>query len=395
MNIGLVTTWFPAGAGYVSRAYRNLLEEQSHVVYIYARSGQRMKGDRIWDDKQVTWARQSHIGTGIWRRHFQKWIKSNGITHLLFNEQRYWKPIVWAKDCGVVCGAYVDYYTQSSVECFDSYDFLICNTKRHYSVFDWHRNCSYVPWGTDIRKYKPRDFITRRQTTFIVSAGWEPFSSGDRRGSILALSAFKKCHGNCRLLFYSQVPVDRMSDIWRDALSKDERIEIRVGSFDPFPFCEGDVYLYPSRLDGIGLTLPEAVSSGLATIATDCPPMSEFVIDNVTGRLVKVAKYLGRADGYYWAESLCDRTHLQEVIQSFIDEPHTVDRYKSEARKYAEQNLDWRKNASSLSLIFRSANHCQLSREQLASLSRADKQYAPNALQQLSRLAAIVVRYVR
>lgn len=44
MNIAIITTWFPAGGGYVSKAYKQILEKE-HNVFIYARDGQLMKGD--------------------------------------------------------------------------------------------------------------------------------------------------------------------------------------------------------------------------------------------------------------------------------------------------------------------------------------------------------------
>ena len=39
VNIAIVTNWFPAGAGYVSKSYRDSLEAQGANVFIYARGG--------------------------------------------------------------------------------------------------------------------------------------------------------------------------------------------------------------------------------------------------------------------------------------------------------------------------------------------------------------------
>lgn len=39
MNIGIVTTWHEGGAGYVSRAYMNVLREQGNEVQVYVRGG--------------------------------------------------------------------------------------------------------------------------------------------------------------------------------------------------------------------------------------------------------------------------------------------------------------------------------------------------------------------
>ena len=49
----------------------------------------------------------------------------------------------------------------------------------------------------------------------------------------------------------------------------------------------GDVYVYPSRLDGVGLTVGEALACGLPVITTENGPMDEFVEDGFNGRLGK------------------------------------------------------------------------------------------------------------
>ena len=76
MNIGIITTWFPAGGGYVSKAYQQILEKEHHV-FIYARGGKIMKGDSNWDQPNVTWAPWHY--NGIKTKHFIKWIRKNKI----------------------------------------------------------------------------------------------------------------------------------------------------------------------------------------------------------------------------------------------------------------------------------------------------------------------------
>lgn len=347
MNIGIVTTWFPAGAGYVSKAYRRTLEKE-HTVFIYARAGRRMKNDATWDDKKVTWAPWHYATTGIWTGHFKRWICNNKIDIIIFNEQRHWVPILKAKKTGVCVGAYVDYYTQETVTAFAIYDFLICNTRRHFSVFKWHPNCYYVPWGTDTILYSPRKDKYNRPLRFLVSSGWEGSGNGDRRGTLLALKSFARLVGDCQLILYSQIPLERCTIEFQSLVRADNRVDFRFGTFDPFPFEEGDVYLYPSRLDGIGLSLPEAISCGLAAITTDCAPMNEFVEDDFNGYLVKVSRYLGRHDGYYWAESICDLDSLTEKMQNYINEPPVLNLHKMNSRLFAEKHLDWYLNSKQL-----------------------------------------------
>ncbi|SNR74755.1 Glycosyl transferases group 1 [Lutibacter agarilyticus] len=348
MNIGIVTTWFPAGGGYVSKAYKEVLSK-AHNVFIYARGGQNMAGDSVWDDKSVSWA--PYHTNGVNTSHLIKWAKHNNIDVLFFNEQRYWKPVIEAKKAGFCIGSYIDYYTQETVPAFGLYNFLICNTKRHYSVFNWHKNVHYIPWGTDVNKFAPIK-THNKKVTFIISAGWQGKYSLDRRGTLLAIKAFNNVEGDCKLIVYSQVKFNDCLPEWQGLISVDKRIEFKYGTFDPFPYNEGDVYLYPSRLDGIGLTLPEALASGLAAITTNNPPMNEFVLDGYNGKLVNVEKYLGRRDGYYWAESICNSESLTNAMQFYIKDKNVLLEHKVNARTSALNFLDWRVNAKDLPMIF-------------------------------------------
>ena len=72
-------------------------------------------------------------------------------------------------------------------------------------------------------------------------------------------------------------------------MNPDPRIEfIEKTVSAPGLYFRGDVYLYPTRLEGIGLTICEALASGLPVITTNDAPMNEFVIDGETGYLVDV-----------------------------------------------------------------------------------------------------------
>ena len=48
-------------------------------------------------------------------------------------------------------------------------------------------------------------------------------------------------------------------------------------------FAGCDVCLSPSRWEGLGLPLYEAVAFGMPSITNDSPPMNEIVLDGVNG----------------------------------------------------------------------------------------------------------------
>ncbi len=344
MKIGIVTTWFPSGAGYVSLAYKNVLSVENEV-FIFARSGDNFRGNEFWDSGNVHWARQHHRITGIWTNEFKKWIVKNKIETIIFNEQRFWRPILIAKKMGVRVGAYVDYYTQSTVPLFALYDFLLCNTKRHFSVFSWHPNVAYFPWGVDTDRFFP----SRNKggiLTFLTTLGVE--GENERRGGRIAIKAFLRTVGNVKLIVCCQTPQNLCSKSFLSDVCSDARIEVRYGTFDHLPFNDADVFLYPSRLEGIGLSLPEALSSGLACITTNSAPMNEFVINEYNGYLINVEKYLGTTHGYYWPESIADQGHLTAILQEYIENPDRVKLHGKNAREFALLNLNWRINSEAL-----------------------------------------------
>lgn len=358
MKIGIVTTWFERGAAYVSKQYEQLLEKENDV-FIYARGGEKYaKGNDIWDRKNVTWGAKAIFqinGTPINKKDFKQWINTNKIEILLFNEQQWWPPVVWAKEWGIKVGSYIDYYTEETVPLFEIYDFLICNTMRHYSAFSWHNNCHYLPWGTDINLFTPQEKKKDiGKLVFFNSAGHNP----DRKGVGPLLLAFNKVSSNknVKLVIHTQVNLKNyyphLSDII-DKLLQHNKLEVITQTVSaPGLYYLADVYCYISKLDGIGLTVPEALSCGLPVITPNNAPMNEFIQDNVNGKLVDVQKLFCRKDAYYWPQLEVNDESLVNCLQYYIDNIKKIDMYKKDARKYAVDNLNWFQREDELANIF-------------------------------------------
>jgi len=365
MNIGIVTTWFERGAAYVSKAYMDVLSKD-HNIYIYARGGHYYAlGDPVWDLPNVTYGKRY---APLNRRYqpltcfdelfidmlnFETWLRENSIEVIIFNEEHGFRTVNRAKGLGYIVGAYVDYYTKESIQKFKIYDFLLCNTKRHYSVFRDHPHCLYIPWGTDLNLFKPKickknvDVDGNDSVVFFHSAGFGGFNN--RKGTDLLLKAFQKVRGSAKLIVHSQVPISKYGNEASDLMRRDGKIQfIEKTATAPGLYHLGDVFVYPSRLEGIGLCVPEALACGLPVITTDNAPMNEFVKDNENGLLVDVKETRTREDGYYWQEKIADINDLARQMQVYIENSDLLALHKKQARKYAETNLDWMQNASEL-----------------------------------------------
>ncbi len=349
MNVGIVTTWFERGAAYVSRQFKATLE-QKYNVYIYARGGERhiVPGPE-WEGARVTKGKEPTLmnETSIDHSDFCRWIAENMIEIVLFNEQRWWLPVLWCRHLGLKVGAYVDYYTENTVKLFDIYDFLICNTRRHFEVFNWHPQCYYIPWGTDLELFKPAENYseTRRELTFFHSAGMSP----GRKGTDLLLEAFSRLSGPSRLVIHTQVELEAELPVQVPIIMKlqqKNRLDIIVRTVPaPGLYHLGDVYVYPSRLDGIGLSLVEAAACGLPLIATDSPPMNEFVSAE-NGQLVMVDSFVPRYDGYYWPQAIVSIQSLCDAMHSYVSNSKRLVDLKAAARHSAEKHFNWNVNSA-------------------------------------------------
>lgn len=337
MKIGFVSTWFERGAAYVTKAYMNSVAER-HDVFVYARGGERGGiNEPSWDLPYVTWGLNLG-GTKINKTHFTKWIMKNNIEVLFFNEQRDFDILAYlrVRFPTVKLGAYVDYYTEDEIDTFWFYDFLICNTRRHYSVFADHPQCFYIPWGTDIELFRPKKKL-RDGVTFFHSVGMSL-----RKGTDLLLETFIQSglYKESRLIVHSQLDLKKHFGYSPDDLAgyNVEVIERTVGA--PGLYHLGDVYVYPTTLDGLGLTIYEALACGLPVITTDHPPMNEVITDDV-GYLVEVAKFYSRSDGYYWPLAVCSADSLEEGMRYYIRNYDKLDAWKNAARKYASEQWNW------------------------------------------------------
>lgn len=346
MNIGIVSTWFERGAAYVSKQLENTLSKE-HEVYIYARGGEKYeRGNPIWDKTNVTWGKRTIFSgpTSINHNDFLSWLKNRNIEMVIFNEQHEWSTLSLCHNLGIRIGSYIDYYKKETVPFFASYDFLICNTKRHYSVFDWHPQCLYIPWGTDVKLFKPKKKETA-EFTFFHSAGFNPLRKGT---DILLRAAHEIMDKPIKTIIHTQKDLlaffpDLKNII--DDLKRNNRLQIiNMTVTAPGLYHLGDVYVYPSRLEGIGLTIAEAISCGLPVIVTDEPPMNEFLGSKYAGTTIKVKERSYRNDGYYWPQSIPDIEDLKSQMVNFYEKRKDYS-LREKAREHAIKYLDWEVNS--------------------------------------------------
>tara|TARA_B110000211_G_C14092689_1_gene560144 strand:- start:4822 stop:6069 length:1248 start_codon:yes stop_codon:yes gene_type:complete len=393
MKIGIVTTWFERGAAYVSKQIRDVLVQQGHEVCIFSRFFcPEIPKHSKWNEAFVTRARRqaSPMPTDINKKEFIAWIKQESIELIIFNEQHYWQPVIWAKELGIKVVAYIDYYKEDTVAAFGIYDQIWCNTKRHFSVFEQFPQAKYIPWGTDVHTFVPQDIPHAKESdkvTFFHSAGMSPI----RKGTDIFIQAaveLAKTTESFKVLIHTQVSLEehmpKLAKAIADLKQKNILSVVCETVSAPGLYHLGDVYVYPSRLEGIGLTIAEALSVGLPTIVTDEPPMNEF--SSPFCQTIAVDKRYARADGYYWPQSIASYKDLAKKMAIYLYETGLYEtefkktdlaQMKAKVREYALENLSWQKNSACLARLVSDCEYLTINQESKFVANQIDQYKLP------------------
>lgn len=170
----------------------------------------------------------------------------------------------------------------------------------------------------------------------------------NRKGTEILLNTFKRYRLHdfgAKLVVHTQKSI---ANLITEEEARAYGIEVICKSVPaPGLYNLGDVYVYPAKLDGLGLTMYEALACGMPVIATDVPPMNE-VINSQNGRLVKVKEMHARSDGYYWPLAIVDEESLKEAMMYYINNVDKIHEFSASAREYAERNLDLSDRKSTL-----------------------------------------------
>ena len=101
----------------------------------------------------------------------------------------------------------------------------------------------------------------------------------------------------------------------------------------------GDVYIYPSIKEGIGLTITEAMCTGMPVVTSDYTTMNEWLDDDVEGRLIRPAKI--KRGSMPMNKVLIETSHLAEIMIDYTDHPEKVEEHSHKARKRVETDFNW------------------------------------------------------
>ncbi|HET6829749.1 MAG TPA: glycosyltransferase family 4 protein [Solirubrobacterales bacterium] len=302
MRIGIVTKWFNRGQAFVSRYIRDALDARGHETFILARPT-RDKGpmaahvDRtgVWDQPGVTEASDWEVPFG----EYERWIADNRLEAVHWDNCYQHEEIARIRGSGVrTVGRFVweMFGADDAGPAGRAYDVLYSLTRCEQQRYaELGIESPYVRWGLhpellEVASQAQQAASSEQQAADGLVRFYFPGALlGPRKPHKEVVEAFTNAEGdNLRLIFKAQL--ERRMGYLEKAAAADPRIELVI---DDMPtdehlrlFASCDVCLGPSRWEGLGLFLYEAVAFGMPQISNDSAPMNEVVVDGVNGLLV-------------------------------------------------------------------------------------------------------------
>ena len=341
MRIGFVTIWFERGQAYVTKILRDALKDD-HETFVLARTGgvygePKLEKKGVWDVPNLTTYPEYQIPGAV----VKQWIDDNQLDLVIFNEEYDWALVMAAKETGVKVITYLDYYKEDWKPYMAMYDGVICSTMRTFQLVRSFCSAHYVGWAVDTVLFHPPEEIP--PYTFFHNAGWLGINYRKMTpAAVVAFDAISKSIPEITLFIHSQAGLDKMPATIVNIIKENPRITYHIETVPaPGLYHKGKILLFPTKLEGLGLPLSEALACGMPVIATNAPPMNEFIRHGQNGLLVNVARTETRHDNIAFPETLVNLNHLAEQMAVLARDPNLTREMGIRARKMAEEELSY------------------------------------------------------
>ncbi|MDO8885719.1 glycosyltransferase family 4 protein [Candidatus Oleimmundimicrobium sp.] len=219
-------------------------------------------------------------------------------------------------------------------------DLFICPSKTAYDKlgkFGDKRLLINVPIDISGYKFTPRGGLFN-SNVFVHNAGYGGIFK--RKSTDEVIRAFHKSKAK-KLIINAQRDIgDELSFQAREILSEDTRIDFRINDYEDNNelYKEGDIAIQPSKFEGYGRAIIEAMACGMPVITTNQDPMNSFYPDKEL--LIKTDGAKLNAEGIFNAEvfsiDVCD---LTEKINLFSKT--NIRNLSHQVRKEAENKFNW------------------------------------------------------
>jgi len=187
-----------------------------------------------------------------------------------------------------------------------------------------------IPNGVDVTRFSNVQHTVSNTTTLVTTSRLVHKNAVD-----IVIRALKLLPDTVRFLIYGTGPDEKKLKM----LAKNLGVEGRVlfnGYIEhselPQIFSTCDIFIRPSRSEGMGNSFIEAMAAGLPVIATQEGGIADFLFD---------AKLNPDKPTTGWAVDRDSPEQIAEAVQDILAHPDQITRVTANAKKLVSENYDW------------------------------------------------------
>lgn len=350
VNVGFVSIWHVRGVTFVAKQLADALDSDLIQTHILA----RWESDRFDNSGVVLHPRVMNGGDDPSPEETVAWARDNDLDLVIFVEVHPgdWKRVQALKQAGiaVMCYEHLDILRHEMLERYGTFDHYLFSSFHAREVFLSHFpgiSSLVIPWGIPPENLPGSEAKTERHsknvTNFIHVAGWGGYNN--RKNTDLLVEAFQKANPkNAVLHLYTQADISKYGSECERVLSKSNLFVVHEGTVDSiFEAYEGmDMLLWPSKREGLGLPIVEALASGIPVLISDGYMMKQWIIPGEHGVVCPATPKHGRM---YLPEMEVDRDALAKMIVELTNDPTRIEALKANVIRDRDLWLwFWQKN---------------------------------------------------
>ena len=334
LNIGFISIWHVRGISFHTQQLAQSLEGERFTTHIFA----RWESDRFQNSGPIYHPMVHNAGDDPSERDIANWALERQLDLVIFMEvhPRDWKRVEALKSAGVrvMCYENLDILRLEYWDRYETFDYFLFNAfyTRDVMLTKFPRAASLtVPWGIPRKAPKPPLKEGSHPVRFVHVAGWGGINT--RKNTDLLIKAFDEVRdANAALHIYSQVPLATYGADCLEIVRRNHTIQVHEGTLeDVFDvYRNADILVFPSKREGLGLPIVEALYSGLPVVVSDGYMMKQWLIPDQHGVLCRASALPGRI---VLPELQVDQRHLTELMGTLASDPGEVRRMRENVER--------------------------------------------------------------
>lgn len=329
LNIGLVCIWHVRGVTLLARQLAGALEADAGFrVHILA----RWESEKFFEGPPVDHPRVVNGGDDPAPADCVEWARNNRLDAVLFVEAhpRDWKRVDALKAAGFRVFGYehLDVLRIEMLDRYNRFDGMLHSSFEAWRVFRRvHPQIPalVLPWGVPESLLPPPrgPRPAGQPLRFVHVAGWGGLNN--RKNTDGLIRAWHRANPENALLdLHTQAPADQYGPDCARILRDAKNITLHEGTVENIlqAYAGADMLLWPSKREGLGLPIVEALACGLPVLVSDGYMMKQWLLPGEHG---VVCPATAREGMMYLPEMRVDEAALAAMIAGLAANPDRVD----------------------------------------------------------------------